>query len=99
MEGTPGDSQYESQFLDDSESQLHPRRELGCGVQADDKDAGLFFHARPAAAPAVSARGRYDAHPCATLSAATGGRLQARRESPRVWSICLCRSARRQQAV
>jgi hypothetical protein len=26
-------------------------------------------------------------------------RLQARRKSPRVWSICLCRSARRQQTA
>jgi hypothetical protein len=40
-EGTPDNSQYEAQFLDETESQLLPRRELGCGVQGDDEDASF----------------------------------------------------------
>jgi hypothetical protein len=55
MEGKPGDSQYEYQFLDDSESQLSPRRELGCGLQADDEDAGVVTPVPPPRAPSLLA--------------------------------------------
>jgi hypothetical protein len=52
---TPGDSQYESQFLDDSESQLLPCRELGCGGQADDEDAGFVTLVPPPRTPSLLA--------------------------------------------
>jgi hypothetical protein len=51
MEGTPGDSEYESQLLDDSDSQLLPRGELGCGAQAYDEDAGFVTPVPPPRAP------------------------------------------------
>jgi hypothetical protein len=51
MEGTPGDSECESQFLDDSDSQLLPCGELGRGAQADDEDAGFVTPVPPPRAP------------------------------------------------
>jgi hypothetical protein len=51
MEGTPGDSEYESQFVDDSDSQPLPRGELECGAQADDEDAGFVTPVPPPRAP------------------------------------------------
>jgi hypothetical protein len=94
MEGTPGDSQYEYQFLDDSESQLFARRELGCGLQATrtqvlsrpSRRRALRLCSRPLRRPSL----RHSFRP------RRWARLQARHESPRVWSTCLCRSERRQ---
>jgi hypothetical protein len=51
IEGTPGDSEYESQFLNDGDSQLLPRGELGCGAQADDEDADFATPVPPPRAP------------------------------------------------
>jgi hypothetical protein len=81
MEGTPGDSEYESQFLDDSDSQLLPRGELGCGAQADDEDAGFVTPVPPPRAPSrLAAAARPIAAPL--LSTATvGATAGASRES------------------
>jgi hypothetical protein len=81
MEGTPGDSEYESQFLDDSDSQFLPRGELGCGAQADDEDAGFVTPVPPPRAPSrLAAAARPIAAPL--LSTATvGATAGASRES------------------
>jgi hypothetical protein len=55
MEATPGDSQHEDLFLDDSESQLLPRRELVSGMQGDDDDAGFVTPVPPPCAPPMLA--------------------------------------------
>jgi hypothetical protein len=55
MQGTPGDSQHEALFLDDGESQLLPRRELGSGMQGDDDDPGFVTPIPTPRAPALLA--------------------------------------------